>query len=237
MYGVDVSTQPTRARLDRLRIVDAAIGIADGAGLDAASMRAVAEHLGVTPMALYKHIDNRSQLIDEMLDRVLEDLQEAPGGANWRETVRARILASRDILREHPWAREAIESRPLATPRVLAHMDSLMAAMFEGGLSADLIHHAMHALSTRMWGFTRDVLPTPQAPDDPRERARAMSEFSLTYPAIVRMATTAPHAGAACDDEAEFDFALDLLLDGIERRHRTGWQSTAVSRRAPRRSG
>lgn len=221
-----MSNQPTRARLDRLSVVDAAIALADTAGLDAASMRAVAERLGVTPMALYKHVDNRSQLIDEMLDRVLERLEDVPNAASWRETVRARILAARGLLFEHAWARDAIESRPNATPRVLAHMDSLMAAMFEGDLTADLIHHAMHALSTRMWGFTRDVLPTPQAPDDAEERAHAFATFALTYPAIVRMATSAPHAGAACDDDAEFTFALDLLLDGIERLHETSWSST-----------
>lgn len=198
-------------------------------------MRAVADELDVTPMALYKHVGNRSQLVDGMLDRVLESV---PAGvtahaddadrADWRDAVRTRIRATRAALSAHPWSREAIETRTLATPRVLAHMDALMRAMFAGGLSADLVHHAMHALSTRMWGFTRDVLPTPQAPADPEERSRAMTEFAVAYPSIVRMATAAPHAGAACDDDAEFAFALDLLLDGIHSLHKSGWRSDDV---------
>lgn len=230
MYGVDVSISPPRTRLDRSRVVEAAIGLADAQGLDAVSMRNVADRLGVTPMALYKHVANRSQLVNEMLDEALRDMASAPAAADWADTVRARIFAARDVLAEHAWVREAIETRELATPRTLAHMDSLIAAMFDGGLSADLVHHAMHALSTRMWGFTRDVLPTPRVPDDPAERAQAMAEFAATYPAIIRMATTSPHAGAACDDDVEFAFALDLILCSIQRLHDSSWERSTSAR-------
>lgn len=223
MYGVYVSTP--RPRLDRERVVEAAIELADARGLAAASMRAVADRLGVTPMALYKHVADRSQLVDEMLDHVLAGTSDAPGAADWRGAVRARILATRASLRSHGWAQEAIETRERATPRVLAHMDALMDAMFAGGLSADLVHHAMHALSTRMWGFTRDVLPTPSLPDDPDDRSAALAGYAAQYPAIIRMATTAPGAGEACDEDTEFDFALDLLLDGVDQLHRAGWRS------------
>lgn len=219
-----MSTVPERLRLDRVRVVDAAIDLADEGGLDAASMRGVAEQLGVTPMALYKHVANRSALVDEMLDRVLDGIVPTPAGSGWVETVRARVWSARAVLHARPWVREAIESRPLATPGTLAHLDSLMAAMFDGGLDADLVHHAMHALGTRAWGLTRDVLPTPGQPEDPADAARALSEFATSYPAIVRMATTAGHAGAGCDDDAEFAFALDLLLDGIERLRVAGWR-------------
>jgi AcrR family transcriptional regulator len=212
------------------KVVRAAIETGDAYGLDAVSMRNVADRLGVTPMALYKHVANRSELVDGMLDRALEGIATAPAAAYWADTVRARIFAARKILGIHPWVREAIETREHATPRTLAHMDSLIAAMFDGGLSADLIHHAMHALSTRMWGFTRDVLPTPSVPENPELRARAMAEFAVEYPAIVRMATTSPHAGAACDDEEEFAFALDLILGGIQRLHEAGWRRSIPAR-------
>ncbi|MBS1907751.1 MAG: TetR/AcrR family transcriptional regulator C-terminal domain-containing protein [Actinobacteria bacterium] len=225
MYAVYVSTPASRIPLDRGRIVAAAVELADEVGLEATSMRRVAERLGVTPMALYKHVTHRSQLVDDMLDELLSRIPEPVHSADWRANVRARVMAARTLLVVHPWAREAIESSPLATPRVLAHMDALMAAMFAGGLSADLVHHAMHALSTRMWGFTRDVLPTPRVPDDPGERAEAMAGYARSYPAIVRMAMTAPGAGTECDDDAEFAFALDLLLEGVERRRLDGWAS------------
>lgn len=221
------SVRAERTPLDRGRVVAAAIVLADRDGLDALSMRRLADALGVTPMALYKHVDNREQLIDLMVDTLVAQISPAGEGLAWQAAVRARVLAARAVTRQHTWAQQAIETRTGASPIVLGHMDSLMATMFAGALSADLVHHAMHALSTRMWGFTRDVMPTPVVPNDPAERARAFAEFGRSYPAIVRMATTASHAGEDCDSDAEFAFALDLLLDGVARRHADGWQPAA----------
>ncbi|MDL5350706.1 TetR/AcrR family transcriptional regulator C-terminal domain-containing protein [Microbacterium sp. zg-YB36] len=223
-----MSTAVPRRPLDRERVLDAAITFADQFGLEGASMRRVADVLGVTPMALYKHVANRDQLIDGMLDRLVASIDAPATGLPWQEALRARIRSARAVMNAHPWAQTAIETRATASPTVLAYMDSLMAIMFEGGLSADLVHHAMHALSTRMWGITRDVLPTPAVPEDPIARAQAMAAFAGAYPAIVRMASTAPHAGAACDDDAEFAFALDLLIDGFARLHEQGWASTSA---------
>lgn len=231
-----MSSVSSRRHLDRGRVVDTAIALADESGLDGASMRSVSEALGVTPMALYKHVANRAQLIDEMLDTVLKGMAPPVASGHWTARVRGQILAARAVLTRHPWAKGAIESRSLASDTALAHMDALMAAMFDGGLSADLVHHAMHALSTRMWGFNRDVLPTPTLPEDAEGRRRAMAHYAGMYPAIVRMATASPHAGVDCDEDAEFAFALDLLLDGIERLRVTGWTSPepgGTSTRAP----
>jgi len=206
-------------------VLDAATALADEFGLDAASMRRVADRLGVTAMALYKHVANREELIDGMLDRLVASIDSPVSGVPWQQALRRRIGSARAVMRAHPWAQAAIETRTAASPIVLSYMDSLMAIMFDGGLSADLVHHAMHALSTRMWGITRDVLPTPAVPADPVLRAQAMADFAVEYPSIVKMATTAPHAGAACDDDAEFAFAVDLLIEGFARAHETGWRS------------
>lgn len=215
----------TRTHLDRTRIVRAAFAIADEAGLTGLSMRRLADSLGVTPMALYKHVAGREDLVDLMVDALVAQIGAEESRGGWREDLRARILAARAAMEAHPWAREAIETRTLAGPHVLAYMDRLMSIMFDGGLSADLVHHAMHALSTRMWGFTRDVLPTPTAPEDPSERADAFAEFARSYPSIARMASSAPRAGGGCDADAEFAFALDLVLDGVEGLRLAGWGS------------
>ena len=208
-------------------MLDAAVALADEVGLEAMSMRRLADALGVTPMALYKHVRHREELVDGMVERIVAGIATPHDGQSWRQALRARILSARAVMTAHPWAQSAVETRTTAGPAVLAYMDSLMGIMFAGGLSADLVHHAMHALSTRMWGLTRDVLPTPALPQEPTERARAMTDLAATYPAIVRMATTASHAGAGCDDDAEFVFALDILLDAFERLHVDGWSSTA----------
>ena len=206
-------------------MLDAAVALADETGLEAMSMRRIADALGVTPMALYKHVAHREELVDGMVERIVATIAAPQDGQTWKQALRTRILSARDVMTRHPWAQAAVETRTTAGPAVLGYMDSLMGLMFDGGLSADLVHHAMHALSTRMWGLTRDVLPTPTLPADPDDRARAMVGFAVTYPAIVRMATTASHAGAGCDADAEFVFALDILLDAVERLHLAGWSS------------
>lgn len=215
-----------RDALDRQRVVAAAIALADREGLDAVSMRRLAAELDVTPMALYNHVANREDLVDAMVDAVITLPAPSPHPGPWRDALSQRLLAMRAVMKRHPWAPAAIETRTLATPATLAHMDQLMAIMFAGGLSADLVHHAMHTLSTRMWGFTRDVLPTPRMPEEPSERAALMAAFAATYPSIVLMATTAPGASEHCDADAEYRFALNVMLDGFEARHAKQWAST-----------
>lgn len=221
----------TTPRLDRVRVLDTAIGLADRVGLKGLTMRRLADELDVTPMALYKHVANREALIDAMVEQIVSAFEVPNVERDWKLELRTRILAARAATLRHTWARAAVETRAMAGAAVLAHMDALMDAMFRGGLSPDLVHHAMHALSTRMWGFTRDVMPTPSLPADPSARAAALSAFAESYPAIVRMASTASHAGAGCDEDAEFVFALDILLDGFERLHDTGWRSGATTDR------
>lgn len=214
VYAVHVSS---RARLDRDAVLYAAVALADRLGLPATSMRRLAETLDVTPMALYKHVPDRERLIDGMVDRVVGEIRAGDGdGTDWRTRVRTRILSSRAAVLRHPWAREAIESRTSSSPIVLAHMDALMGDLRSGGFSLDLVHDAMHALSTRMWGFARDVFPTPQLPVDPTERDAMLAEYAARYPNIVAMVGSVALRGG-CDGDAEFSFALDLLLDGFER--------------------
>jgi AcrR family transcriptional regulator len=209
--------RPNRQPLDRDQVLHAAVELADAIGLEALTMRRLADALAVTPMALYKHVAGREELIDGMVDVVVARIESVPPHPDWRQAVRRRILSARATILRHPWATDAIVTRTHASPLVLGYLDSLMGLMRAGGLSLDLLHNAMHALSTRMWGFTREVFPTPVVPDDPQERAVMYAQFARDYPNIVAMATGAAHAGAGCDSDAEFAFALDLLLDGVER--------------------
>lgn len=216
-----------REALSQERILHAAVRLADEDGMEATSMRRLADALEVTPMALYKHVANREDLVDGMVDTIIREIIpiETCGTqlADWRTALRARILAARHVLAARPWAVEAIETRQESSPTVLAYMDALIGIMRHGGLSPDLVHHAMHALSSRMWGLTRDVFPTPAVPVEPTERQIMMNQVALEYPNIAEMATTVTASGAGCDADTEFEFALDVLLDGFDRLHREGW--------------
>lgn len=180
-------------------------------------MRRLAHSLAVTPMALYKHVANREELIDGMVDTVIAKIPAPAADPDWRRAVRGRILSARTTIRGHPWVLDAIETRTSAGPAVLSYMDSLMGMLTAGGFSPDLVHNAMHALSTRMWGFTRDVFPTPSLPADPDQRVAMLNRYAAQYPNIVALAATMQHNGTGCDNDAEFGFALDLMLDGLER--------------------
>jgi AcrR family transcriptional regulator len=223
-----------REPLSRERVLRAAVVLADDAGLEALSMRHLAQELGVVPMALYKHVASKEELLDGMVDLIVAEIAPPADGAGWKEAVRRRVLSARQALLRHRWAPELIESRSQATPVVLDYMDSLIGMFRAGGFSVDLTHHVMHALGIRMWGFTREVFPTPSPPADPEARAVMLRQFAARYPHIIEMATAgsdASPAGAGCDDQLEFEFALDILLDGFERLHQQDWTA------APRRTG
>lgn len=223
-----------RRRLSREQAVRAAINLADRDGIEAVSMRRLADALGVVPMAMYKHVVDKEDLLDAMVDLVVADYEEPPQGLAWRDEVRARIVAARRSLLAHPWLRPVIETRARRTPAILGHMDALAGAFLAGGCSADLTHHAMHALGHRIWGFSPEAFQeaTPVAlPDDPDERDAFVRRWTEAYPNIVAIARTATDddldaVGTGCDEEFEFDFALDVLLDAFERLRMDGWRST-----------
>ncbi|TDC72972.1 TetR family transcriptional regulator [Micromonospora sp. KC606] len=218
---------PRRSPLNRGRVLRAAVALADHCGIDALSMRRLADELGVVPMALYKHVANKEQLLDGMVDVVAGEIDPPVTGADWQAAVRQRILSARRVLLRHPWASRVIESRASPTPVVLDYMNSLAGMFRAGGLSVDLVHHAMHALGSRMWGFTQELFSAAPAPD-PQARAVMLRELAGRYPYIAEIAAAATHdegslVGQGCDDQFEFEFALDLLLDGLARLHQHGW--------------
>jgi AcrR family transcriptional regulator len=216
-----------RTPLTRERVLRAAVALADGIGIEALSMRKLAQELGVVPMALYKHVANKERLLDGMVDVVVGEIAPPAPGADWKSAVRQRVLSARRALLAHPWAARVIQSRSGPTPVVLAYMDSVIGIFRTGGFSVDLTHHVMHALGSRMIGITQELFdPSP----GPRAQMPAPQEGAGEYPYVMELAGAVAHdkesvVGQGCDDQFEFEFALDLLLDGFERLQRQGWSS------------
>jgi len=216
------STQTkTRTPLSRERVLAAAVELADEGGVDALSMRRLASELGVVPMALYKHVANKEELLDGMIDVVVGEIDPPRSDVAWKTAVRERILSARRALLRHPWASRVMESRSQPTPTVLAYMDSMIGMFRAGGFSIDLTHHAMHAMGSRLMGFSQELF-NDRTDVDPAVESEMWSQLSAVYPSIAELVSAVDHdgnsiVGAGCDDQFEFEFALDLMLDGLEK--------------------
>jgi hypothetical protein len=142
--------------------------------------------------------------------------------------VRRRILTAREVLLAHPWAPGVIESRTTMSALVMRYYDSLMGLLREAGLPVSLVHHAMHALGSRALGFTQELY-APQGDGDPGMDVAAIMRGQLAdeYPYITEIAVIEARNHDQdstlgwCDDQVEFEFGLDLLLDGLEKLHGT----------------
>jgi AcrR family transcriptional regulator len=212
---------PRRAPLSRDRVLRAAVALADKAGIESLSMRRLAEELGVVPMALYKHVANKEELLDGMIDVVIGEIDPPVAGAGWKSAVRQRILSARRALLRHPWASRVMESKNNPTPVVLAYMDSMIGLFRAGGFSVNLTHHVMHTIGSRVLGFTQELF-NDSSTVDPEVAAVMMRQLGPKFPNVLAIAMAASHeeasvVGPGCDDQYEFEFALDLLLDGFER--------------------
>jgi AcrR family transcriptional regulator len=202
-------------------VLGTAVALADQIGIDALSMRRLAEELGVVPMALYKHVANKEELLDGMVDIVVAEIDPPSRDSHWKLAVRRRILSARRSLQRHPWAPKVIESRTAPSPVMLTYIDSMIGMFRAGGFSADLTHHTLHAMGSRLYGFSQEVFDDSTS-IDPATRAMLLRELEASHPHVAEMIETVYHdepsiVGGGCDDQYEFEFALDLLLDGLER--------------------
>lgn len=222
----------TRQPLTRARVADAAIALADGEGLGQVTMRRVAAQLGVEAMSLYHHVDNKEELLDAVVEALIAEVEaavaaaEAESGAPgepWRAALRRRFLTARGVMVRHPWAPQLIASRTAVPPSLLAYYDRVLATMVDGGVSYRLAHRAMHAFGSMALGFAQELF-TP-APGEGAEAEIDEEQFALmaqALPHLAAMIASELHDAADdvlgwCDSQTEFEFTLDLLLDGLER--------------------
>jgi AcrR family transcriptional regulator len=177
-------------------------------------------------MSLYNHVANKEQILDGMVDVVVGEINDAVRGldaqsGDWKTAMRQRILAARAVLLRHRWAPGVMGSRTEISVPMQRYYDSLIGLFREGGFSMDLTHHAMHALGSRALGFTQELYDDSQ-PMGPEEVAVLVQQMAGEYPNISAMLKEVTHdtdtALGWCDDQFEFEFALDLLLDGLEKR-------------------
>jgi AcrR family transcriptional regulator len=220
-----------RTPLTRERVLQAAVALADERGIETLTMRNLGQELGVEAMSLYNHVAGKEAILDGAIELVVGEILEGvedetlSGPAEWKTVTRRRILAAREVMLRHRWAPKVLETRNEMSAVVLRYYDGLLGLMFAGGFSADLAHHAMHALGSRALGFTQELYE--EADDVPAETVSAMAiQMAGEYPNLAEMLKVVTHDADTtlgwCDDQFEFEFGLDLLLDGLERQRDAG---------------
>ena len=221
------SVAESRSPLTREKVLRAAVRIADEGGVESLTMRNLAGVLGVEAMSLYYHVANKEAILDGIVEQVLAELNdvtaavEKPSPFDWKAAMRGRILAARQVLLRHSWAPGVIETRTTMSPPILTYYENLLGLMRQGGFSYGLAHHAMHALGSRALGFTQELFE-PDDVDSGEEAASEMLEqMASELPNLVGMMMEVGHDDPDstlgwCDDQTEFEFGLDLILDGLD---------------------
>jgi AcrR family transcriptional regulator len=209
----------SRRRLSRERVLLAAMEHADAGGLEALSMRTLAEALGVAPMALYRHVANKDDLVDAMVDIVFNEIDLPLGGADWRTAMHRRAMSIRDVLSRHRWAVGLMESRTHPGPANLRHHDAVIGSLRAAGFDITLAAHAYSLLDSYIYGFALTKMNLPfETTEEVAEVAQGMLEpFPLNaYPNLLEMLTE--HVmKPGYDYGDEFAYGLDVILDGLEQ--------------------
>lgn len=209
---------PARVPLSRDRVLRAAVELADEGGLEGLSMRRLAQQVGVEAMSLYYHVRNKDDLLGGMLDVVYSEIETPASDGDWRSAMRRSAISFHQVLLRHPWACSLFMSSVGPGPLRLRYMDTVLGRLRGAGFSAEMTHHAYHALDSHIVGFTLWLLPfLAFARHQPDYAERFLEELPteelphLTEHVHVHMEPERP------GDVNEFDFGLDLILDGLER--------------------
>lgn len=217
-----------RVPLSKERVLRAAVGLADRDGIESLTMRNLAQEVGVEAMSLYYHVANKEAVLDGVVDVLAGEINEAASTIqgpsakdDWKTAMRMRILTARDVLLRHPWAPAVIESRTTISPAIARYFDALLGLFREGGFSYDLAHHAMHALGSRGLGFTQELFEPDDHEEGDEDITGMLEQMADQLPYLVGMMMEVGHDDPDstlgwCDDQFEFEFGLDLILNGLE---------------------
>ena len=210
---------PTRAPLNRERVLAAAVALADASGIESLSMRRLGQDLGVEAMSLYNHVANKDEILDGIVDIVVSEIEIPSPGDDWKPAMRQRAISARAAFGRHPWATGLMESRINPGPASMRYYDAVLRSLREGGFSVEMAAHAFSVIDSYIYGF---ILQELSLPFDTGEEATEVAETMVAqmpvdeYPYLVEMAVE--HAmKPGYDYGNEFEFGRDLILDALER--------------------
>jgi len=205
-----------RVRLDKDRVLRAAIQIADKSGIESLSMRKLAQDLGVEAMSVYYYVANKDEILDGILNFVISEFELAVGGPDWKAAIRRSTISAHDVLMRHPWACNLMMSVRRVAPARMRYMESLLRSLREAGFSANMTHHAYHALDSHVIGSTLWEAGYSSNKDLEGVAKTFVAKTVKEYPYLAEHAEQ-HMTRSKRKDVPEFEFGLDLILDGLEK--------------------
>jgi AcrR family transcriptional regulator len=218
-------TEPSarpRSPLSRERVLRAAIALADTGGIESLTMRRLGQELNVEAMSLYNHVANKDDILDGIVDFVFSEIALPSGDDDWKPAMRRRATSAHEALLRHPWAPSLMQSRTRPGPATLRHHDSVLGSLRAAGFTLVMAAHAVSVIDGYVYGFALQQINLPL---QSREQVAEVGESILRqlageYPHLAEMITE--HAMKPGYDYAEeFEFGLDLILDGLGRFRQT----------------
>ncbi len=208
-----------RLPLSRDRVLRAAIVLADLGGIESLTMRKLGQELQVEAMSLYNHVANKDDILDGIVDLVFSEIALPSNKMRWKIAMRQRAMSTREALLRHPWATSLMQSRAKPGPATLRHHDSVIGSLREAGFTIDMAAHAISVMDGYIYGFAlqQRSLPFHTSEDVARIAENILRELpAAEYPHFTEMIIE--HAlKPGYDYGDEFEFGLDLILDGLDR--------------------
>jgi len=203
-------------------VLRAAVALADRGGIDTLTMRNLGHELGVEAMSLYNHVANKNDLIDGIVDLVYGEIAPPSDQPGWKTAMRQRGISVREALMRHPWATSLMHARTNPGPANLRHHDSLLGTLRMAGFTLVMAAHAISVIDSYIYGFALQQASMPL--QTPRQLAKVgeemLGQMAGDYPHLAEMITD--HAlQPGYDYSDEFEFGLDLILDGLEQLRET----------------
>jgi AcrR family transcriptional regulator len=213
----DSGARPARTPLSRDRVLQSALAVADAGGLEALTIRSLAQELGVKPMSVYYHVANKSEIIDGIVDLVFGEIELPALDGDWRAEMRRRAASARSVLRRHSWAIPLLQSRTHPGPATLRHHDAVIGSLRSAGFTVTMTAHAYALIDSYVFGFALSESALPiNGPETVTEVATSMipAGFPDLYPHLIEF-TTEHVLKPGYDFGAEFDFGFTMILDAL----------------------
>ena len=220
--GIHMSPTPAVSKKPRLtaeRVLHGAVALADEIGIADLTIRRLAEALEVKPMTIYHHIPNKEAIIDGMIDLVFSEIELPPADMAWRNAIQVRSRSMREVLASHPWASPLMETRTNPGMATLVHHDAVLGCFRRGGLSLELTGHAYALIDAFLYGFAMQEATLPATGgEEMAELAESIADH-MSADLLPHLAefTIGRVLQPGYDFANEFEFSLNLILDGLER--------------------